>query len=212
VRKRDIQPLDQEQAKHLLVVARDSSLECLLTLAVATGMRLGELLALRWSDISIEKKIIQVRHMVDYIQGHGYLETEPKTESGKRTIPITQFALDALKSHKAAQLEARLKAGSQWKDQGLVFTNRQGRYLSRNPIRNRLKKLLEQVGLPPMRFHDLRHSAATILLSMGVNAKVIQELLGHAHISVTLGIYGHASPSMQRDAINRLDDLFREEK
>jgi len=206
--QRERKPLDQEQAKRLLSVAKGSPLECLFTLALVTGMRIGELLALHWSDINFEEKTLQVQHTVSLIQKLGYVETEPKTESSKRIIALPQIAIDALKQHHTVQLEARLKAGSQWKEQGLVFTNLLGGYLGHTKVRYFFNKLLNQAGLPHMRFHDLRHSAATILLSMGVNIKVVQEILGHANISMTLDIYGHVLPSMQRNAMDGMDDLF----
>jgi len=206
--KRDVNPLDQEEAKRLLTVAKGGSLECLLTLALVTGMRLGELLALRWSDINFDGELLQVCHTVDFIQGYGFVETEPKTESSKRILALPQVALNALKQQRATQLEARLKVGSAWQDQGLVFTNEHGSYLGRSWVHLTFKKLLKQANLPTMRFHDLRHSAATILLSKGVNAKVVQEILGHANISMTLGIYAHVLPAMQRDAMGGMDDVF----
>jgi integrase len=118
----DVKPLDQEQAKRLLAVAKRSPLGSLLTLALVTGMRLGELLALHRNDISFEEKTLQVRHTVVYIQRYGYVETEPKTESSRRSIALSQITVDALKQHRAAQLEIRLQVGPTWKDQGLVFT------------------------------------------------------------------------------------------
>ena len=212
VSRRDIKPLDQDQARCLLAVAKGGPLESLLTLALVTGMRLGEILALHWSDISSEEKTLQVLHTVDYIQGYGYVESEPKTENSRRTLALPQIALDTLKQHRTAQLAIRLQAGTAWQEQGLVFTNEHGGYLGRTRVHVLFRKLLKQASLPPMRFHDLRHSAATILLSMGVNAKVVQEILGHANISTTLGIYGHVLPSMQRDAMDGMDDLFRGKK
>ena len=205
----EIQPLDQEQAQQLLEAAKGNRLECLLTLAIATGMRLGEILALRWEDINIEERMLRVRHTVDYVPGHGKVESEPKTEHSRRSIMLPQFVIDALKQHRAYQLESRLKAGATWREQGLVFPNRRGGYFSRMRLYALFKQLLKEAGLPDMRFHDLRHSAATILLSMSVPSKVVQEILGHSNIGTTMNIYGHVLPSMQRDAMDDMDDFFR---
>src|SRR5215469_616465 len=205
-------PLDRDQAQRLLAVAEGTRLECLLTLALATGMRLGELLALRWGDINLEEMTLQVQHTVDHLSGRGFVETEPKTESSRRTIALPQFVVDALKQYRTAQLEMRLQAGARWKEQGLVFPNGLGKYLGRDRVYGLFKQLLHEAGLPDIRFHDLRHSAATLLLSMGVNVKVVQEILGHADIHMTLGIYGHVLPSMQRHAMDTMDDLFRGKK
>jgi len=171
-------------------------------------MRLGEILALRWDDIHLEERTLQVAHTARYVSGFGMIESEPKTESSRRRIMLPQFVVDMLKQHRTYQLETRLKAGPAWQEHGLVFPNTFERYLSRSTLYSFLKKLLREAGLSDMHFHDLRHSAATILLSMGVPAKVVQQLLGHRTISTTLNIYGYVLPEMQRDAMDKMDDFF----
>ena len=201
------QILTPEQAQRLLVAAKGHRLEAMLTLALATGMRRGELLALRWQDIDVQHACLYVRHSANRLPG-GYRVTEPKTASGKRKILLPQFVLEALQQYRIRQLEAKLKAGPQWEEHDLVFCNIYGRFLNTNSLQVLFSSLLKKAGLPHMRFHDLRHSAATILLSMGVPAKVVQELLGHSHISITLGVYGHVLSSMQQEAMDKLDTLF----
>jgi integrase len=208
----EIQPLTMEQAQKLLDAARQSRLECLLTVAIVTGMRLGELLALRWSEINLTRGILQVRHTVNLIKGFGITESEPKTESSKRSIILPPFVIDALVQHRASQNEARIKAGAKWQELGLVFPNTQGGYFRRPKLHTMYKKLLKEAGLPDIRFHDLRHSAATIFLSMGIHPKIVQEVLGHSDITLTLSVYSHVLPSMQQEAMNRMDALFREER
>jgi integrase len=210
--RRERQPLTKEQALQLLEAARGSRLDCLLTVALTLGMRLGELLALRWDDIDLDERILHVRHTVRYIQGFGITEHEPKTESSRRSILLPLIVVDALKQHRTSQLEARLQAGAAWQEQGLVFANTYGSYFSRTKLHSLFKRILREAGLPDMRFHDLRHSAATILLSMGVPAKVVQEILGHSNIGITLNIYAHVLPSMQRDAMDDMDDFLRGRK
>jgi integrase len=210
--QRERQPLTKEQALQLLEAAKGNRLECLLTLALATGMRLGEILALRWDDINLEERTLRVAHTARYVSGFGMIESEPKTESSRRSIILPQFVMDILKQHRAYQLETRLKAGAAWQEHGLVFPNTYGRYLSRTTLYSFFKKLLREAGLSDMHFHDLRHSAATILLSMGVPAKVVQQILGHRNISTTLNIYGHVLPEMQRDAMDDMDDFLRGRK
>lgn len=204
----DMRVLSKEEAQRLLDVAKASRLQCVLTLALATGMRLGELLALRWEEIDLENKTLQVRHTIDYIQGYGKVESEPKTASGKRGITLPQFMIEELERHRLYQLEAREKAGDAWKEQGLVFPNRNGGYFSRARLYGIFKKLLSDAGLSDMHFHGLRHSTATILLRMGVSPKVVQELLGHSNITITLGVYGHVLPGMQKEAMDKMDDIF----
>jgi integrase len=201
------QILTPEQAQKLLAAAKGHRLEAMLTLALATGMRRGELLALRWQDIDVQHKCLHVRHSANRLPG-GYRVTEPKTASGKRKITLPQFVLEVLQQYRIRQLEAKLKAGPQWEEHDLVFCNIYGRFLNTNSLQMLFSSLLKKAGLPHMRFHDLRHSAATILLSMGVPAKVVQELLGHSHISITLGVYGHVLASMQQEAMDKLDELF----
>jgi integrase len=209
--KKELAYLTLEQAQRLLEVARTHRLDCLLTLAIATGMRRGELLALRWSDIDLAKATVHVTRSLSYRdpEGSGYTfkEEEPKTASSRRTIPLPEFALEALQRHRVRQLELRLQA-AEWEERGLVFPNDRGGYLWVGPMREQLRMLLQEAGLPAIRFHDLRHSAATILLAMGVSPLVVQKRLGHSHISITLGVYGHVTESMQREATARLNEQF----
>jgi integrase len=209
--RHEIETLSKEQAQRLLEAAKGHRLEALLTVALATGMRKGELLALRWEDVDFEDMSLQVkRTIVGQFNGE-YRENEPKTASGRRKVLLPQFAIDALKQERIRQLEARLQVGEAWIDRDLVFCNVNGDFLPLTTLYESFKALLKKAGLPPIRFHDLRHSAATILLSMGVSAKVIQELLGHSQISITLGTYSHVLPSMQKEATQKMDDLFREQ-
>src|SRR5215469_11834621 len=203
-------PLTLEQAKKLLEGIRGHRLEAVLMMAVITGMRKGEIIALRWSDIDLDRHILRVLHTVDYIPGYGYVENEPKTQAGKRTIDLPEFFIDMLKHHRAKQVERRLKVGEVWENRDLVFPDLTGGYLNPIHVLRMFKKILERAGLPDMPFHDLRHSAATILISMGINPKVIQELLGHSDISITLGLYGHLFPSMQQDVVDKWQDVFGE--
>ncbi len=118
---------------------------------------------------------------------------------------IAPFALEALKKHRIIQLEDRLKAGEFWQEHDYVFCTLEGRHLGPNHVVVEFKKLLTQAGLPNIRFHDLRHSAATLLLSLGIHPKFVQELLGHTQISITMDVYSHVMPDMQQDAMRQLD-------
>lgn len=212
VTKYDGPVLDPEQARHLMEMAADRRIACLIILALATGMRRGELLALHWEDINIEEKRLLVKRTVSYLpdsQGrHRFVETEPKSETSRRSITLPQFACDALRAHKKRQNEERLSAGQRWQNRDLVFCTLTGGYSGLHGLHSQFKKLLQDAGLPDMRIHDLRHSAATILLTMGVHPKVVQELLGHSSITITLTVYSHVLPSLQRSAMDELDGLF----
>ncbi len=201
------QILTPEQAQKLLVAARGHRLEAMLTLAIATGMRRGELLALRWRDIDFQQKCLYVRRSASRLPG-GYRVTEPKTARGKRKNTLPKFVMEALQQHRIRQKELKLKAGPDWEENDLVFCNIYGRFLNTQSLFVLFSALLKKAGLPHIRFHDLRHSAATILGAMGVSAKVIQELLGHSSITITLNVYSHVLPSMQQEAMDKLDRLF----
>jgi len=142
-------------------------------------------------------------------RGDMYIESEPKTKSSKRNIVLTGFALDALRLHRLRQEEMRRVAGDSWQDHDYVFCSPTGTYLS--PGHNalvQLKKLLEKADLPDIRFHDLRHSTATMLLMMSVHPKIVQEILGHSEISMTMDIYSHVLPTLQKEAIEKLNKAF----
>jgi len=205
-----IQPLTEEQAKLLLQAVRGQTLEAVITVALVTGMRMGELLALRWSDVDLGTGSIQVQHTINRYGKGGLIESEPKTAAGKRRVMLPPFASDILKEHRARQTTVKAKVGAAWKDNNLVFCNGVGGFIESNNLRVMFRQLLEKAGLPRIRFHDLRHSAATLLVSMGVNPKVIQELLGHSHVSITLQVYSHMLPSMQKEAIDKLEGFFSE--
>jgi integrase len=208
---REAVPLSVEQARVLVKHVQGHRLEVLLAMAVVTGMRRGELLALRWSDIDFDRGRLLVLHSVDYIVGHGYVEGKPKTTAGKRLISLPAFLLDMLKRHQAQQLEMQ-KAAKKWEDRGLVFPNLSGGYLHPTHMGETFRGLLKEAGLPDIHFHDLRHSAASILLCIGVNIKVIQELLGHSDISITLRTYSHLLPSMQQEVVDTWDGVFKRDE
>jgi integrase len=215
VKRYEIQPLNSEQIQQFLTAARGHRLEALFVLALATGMRRGELLALKWRDINFAAGTLQVRriltHMPAKLNGKGgYVEAEPKTEKSRRSIALASFALEQLKQHRVRQVEEELKAGVAWKDNDLVFSSTVGGHLHTSRILfAQFKQLLKKAGLPDIRFHDLRHSSATMLLSLGVHPKVVQEILGHSQISMTMDIYSHVLPTMQREAMSKLNDALQ---
>ena len=141
--------------------------------------------------------------------GDLYIEADTKTKSSKRNIVLAGFAFEALKQHRVRQEEMRRVAGETWVDHDYVFCTSLGTHLDPGyGVLVQLKHLLEKAGLPERRFHDLRHSAATLLLSMGIHPKVVQEILGHTEISMTMDIYSHVLPTMQRDAMDKLNQAF----
>ena len=204
----EAQALTVEQARQVLEAARGHRLEVLLVVAVVMGLRRGELIGLQWRDIDLEKGLLQVCRTVVRVPGHGLVVSEPKTASGRRTIKLPAFVIDVLKRHRTEQAEKRLAAGPAWHEQGIVFCNTKGGFFEPAHVQKLLQRLLERAGLVHIRLHDLRHSAATILLSLGVPAHVVKEILGHSDVRITLGIYGHVLPRMHSDAMDIMGDLF----
>lgn len=200
--------LSPEQARNLLKQIKNHRMEALFTLAIVTGMREGELLALRWQDIDFAGCSLQVKRTVRYMKGYGHVESEPKTVKSRRKIMLPLFAVEVLSLHKARQEELRRESAEAWIDRDLIFATAEGNYLALTTLRRAFNSVLKQAGLPHMRFHDLRHSAATILLSRGTHPKVVQEILGHSQISMTLDVYSHVLPSMQDDVSKGWDDDF----
>ncbi|HEX3641737.1 MAG TPA: site-specific integrase, partial [Ktedonobacteraceae bacterium] len=205
----EVRALTSEEAKKLIEVAQGQWIKPLLILALTTGLRRGELLGLRWHDIDMKHRIMQIRRTANKYSGHGFVENDPKTKRSRRNIVLSDIALQALKEHHILQSEMKLKAGDKWQEQDLVFPNRSGKFLDPLTLQNQFHRLLEKAGLPRIRFHDLRHSAATILLTMGVHPKVVQELLGHGTIAMTMDTYSHLLPSMQKDVADKMNDVFR---
>jgi integrase len=207
--KKEVRPLSPEQARTLLEVVKGDRLEALYVLATTTGMRQGELLGLKWEDIDLEVGTLQVRRTLSTRVGRGFSFSPPKTAKGRRSIKLPELAKSSLRRHRKAQLEERMKLAGLWEDNGLVFTTRVGTPVSRQELITRsFKPLLSKAGLPDIRFHDLRHTCATLLLSKGVHAKFVQELLGHATISITLDTYSHVLPGMGDAAAGAMDEAL----
>jgi len=176
-------------------------------LATTTGMREGELLGLKWADIDFEGGVLRVERTLNVIGGRLFL-AEPKTIQSRRIL-WPQLALAALKVHRERQLCEREAIGEVWADNDLVFPNTIGRPEDpRAFARREFVPILRTAGLPRIRFHDLRHTAATLLLEEGINPKVVQEMLGHANIPIALGLYGHVTPKMLQAVATTMDNLF----
>jgi integrase len=191
----EIRPLDAEQAKRILEASRENRLKALYLLAVTAGLRIGELLGLKSEDIDLEAGSLHVRRTRSQAKA-GPTFTAPRNGKG-RSIRLTRRAVAALKAHKVAQNAERLKAGSLWQENRLVFCTHAGKPLDfRNVATASFKPLLKKAGLPDIRFHDLRHTCATLLLSRGHHPKLMQELLGHASVAMTLDRYLHVLPGM----------------
>ena len=193
----EMRTLSPEEARRFLDAAAGDRLEALYVLALTTGMRQGELFRLRWQDVDLEGRTLSVRG-------------ETKTAKSRRQVQLSDTAVAALRRHAGGQGDECRLAGSEWQETGLVFTNTVGRaLLTANLTQRSFRPLLERAGLPVIRFHDLRHTAATLLLGKGVHPKVVSELLGHSQVGVTLDLYSHVTPTMHQEAARTFDDLLR---
>jgi len=205
--RKEIRPLDPEQAGALLRAAASDRLEALYVLAVHTGMREGELLGLKWEDVSLdgEEPVLRLRRALVREAGKVALG-ELKTPKSRRQVRLTRAAAGALRAHLAHQMEEIERAGPSYRAGGLVFATESGSPINPSNLRNRsFKPLLRRAGLAGICFHDLRHTCATLLLTRNVHPKLVQELLGHATISMTLDTYSHFLPSMGDQTVRAME-------
>src|SRR5215207_1725443 len=205
---KEMRTLSAEETRKLLEAARGDRFEALYVLAVTTGMRQGELLALKWQDVDLENATVSVRRTLTK-NGTRLLFGVPKTKKSRRTIRLTEAAVRVLREHLDRQLARIERLGDLYKDQGLVFASEVGTPMNPTNLRRRsLASLLKRAKLPRIRFHDLRHTCATLLLSRNVHPKYVQELLGHANIAITLDTYSHVIPSMGDQTARAMEDAL----
>jgi integrase len=207
-----VHALDTDGARKLLQAAQGHRFEAIIALAVTLGLRRGEVLGLRWVDVSFEERTLHVHQAVQRI-GRKVQVTEVKTDRSRRTLALPDNVIRALRLRRAHQAQQRLLSGAQWQDQDLVFTGPNGAPLEPVTLNRAYKALLKAAELPiETRFHDLRHSAASLLLAQGVHARVIMDLLGHSSISVTMNTYGHIMPAAMREAASTMEAILAVEK
>ncbi|MEU1660636.1 site-specific integrase [Streptomyces griseofuscus] len=203
-RPRRFEPLTADEARQFLTAARGHRLHALFELALHTELRKGELLGLCWEDLDFDRSAAAVRRTLQRTSTGGLITLPTKTRASERHIALPARCLQSLKHHHEEQQRERHTAGTEWQDSGYVFTTPQGRLIDPTNLTRTFTTLLRKAGLRRIRFHDLRHSTATLLLEQGVELVVIKELLGHAHIGVTATVYAHVRLRLQRDAIDTL--------
>lgn len=192
----EMQTWNARQVAAVLRVATGDELEPLWRLALSTGMGRGELLGPTWRDIDLDRGTLAVRRTLTRGTGGVWIAGEPTTTAGRRQVALPQSVVDSLRRYRTRQLERRLELGPVWEDRDLVFTNEPGAPLHPNTLALRFRRLIEAADVPVTRFHDLRHTSATLPLANGEHPKVAAERLDRHDVGVTLNRYSHVTPDM----------------
>lgn len=200
--------LTPDQVQRFLAANQGTWYLPFLATAILTGLRLGELTALQWDHVDLQKGSVSVVQTLHCHKNGQYILGEPKTSASRRTVPLPASLVQILRAYRRTQTEHRLQLGEQWQDRlGLVFTREDGSPITPKAAHWALKRALERANLPQLRMHDLRHTYATLLLSQGTHIKVASALLGHSSVQITLDLYSHIIPGMDQQSAAGLDKL-----
>jgi integrase len=172
-----------------------------------TGLRQGELLGLRWQDVNLDAGARHVQQTCQWLPGQGFIFRQPKTSRSCRAVALSPDTVQRVRQHRHRQLEERLLVGPAYQDHGLVFATPLGTPIDPSNLRRAWARIVKAAGLDHLRFHDLRHAHATLMLQQGTHPKVVSERLGHSGIGITLDIYSHVLPGIQAQAAAQLDGL-----
>lgn len=205
--RRERDNLSIEEARRLLQFAADDRFEGVFVIALTMGLRRGEILGLRWSDIDADTGVLWVRQAVQRVNG-GLQLVEPKTHRSRRALPIPGLALGALDRQRARQAAERLAAGPVWQDNGLVFASVIGTLLEPRNVNRHFERIRDEAGLSWVRLHDLRHACATFLLAQGVEPRTVMEILGHSTIRLTMDTYSHVLPDRLQAAAEAMNQTL----
>ncbi len=211
---KEVRPLDVYEARRLLeaLAGAPPKHRAGAMLGLLGQLRKGEIGALDWADLDWQSGLLRVERSAVYVRGEGVLVKETKTPAGKRTVCLPRCALEVLREVYEEQLVEKRNAGENWIDSGAMFTGRNGARQHPDTICRWFREFLKENGLPPMRFHDLRHTGASLLIAAGEDIETLKERLGHSRASITMDVYGHAYKAKDRQAAERLEALFGAEK
>lgn len=207
VQHTEVQPWTPEQARTFLEAMQGDRLAALYSVALALGLRRGEALGLRWDAVDFDKGILTVKAALQRVGGELQL-LETKTNRSRRVISLPQITIAALRSHRVRQVEERLKAGALWQEYGYVFTTKVGTPIEPRNINRSFEAAIRRAAVPRIRFHDMRHTCASLLLAQGVHPRVVMDVLGHSKISVTMDTYSHVTSTLQREAATSMDTIL----
>jgi integrase len=208
IHRREFRALSAMEFHALLAVTTDPLCYCLWTLLGTTGLRSGEALGLTWQRLDLDAGTLQVAASLSRVDGSWQLH-EPKSKNSRRLVYLPRSVVDLLRRQRQQQRLDRTAAALRWSNEwDLVFTTPTGAPLWRQELARFLDRDLDRAGLPRIRIHDLRHTAATIALSRGIHAKIVQEMLGHSSVSITLDLYAHTTPAMHRHVAEMFDELL----
>jgi integrase len=207
--RREMAVLDQAQTSRLLELVKGERLHIPVLLAVAAGLRRGEVLGLRWQDLDLKAGKLSVRQALEATKQGGLTLKAPKTAKSRRLVPLPPFAIEALREHKRLQAHHRLRLGPAFHNHDLVCPAPDGMPWNPDTLTPAFVDFVRRSGLPRIRFHDLRHGHATLLLKFGIHPKIVSERLGHATVGLTRDTYSHVLPGMQEHAASILEDALR---
>lgn len=224
IQRQEMQVWTASQVAAFLDVAQAHRLHAAFYVALMTGMRRGEVLGLHWADVDWERSRVKVRHNLVEVRGEGQagkthagkatvssvqvvLQT-PKTAASRRTVVPSPGTLSKLREHQARQAQERATAAEAWQEQGLIFASELGGLTNPRAINGWFRTLKDQAGLPTIRFHDLRHTAASLMIQRGVSPKTVSDRLGHVDVAFTLRTYAHLYDDQREEAAFDLADLF----
>lgn len=209
VEKKELQPLNEDQISAFLKAISGHRFEDLFTVTLFTGIREGEALGLLWDCVDLTKGTIRIDKQLQKVVGKKEYQLV-STKNGKgRSITVAPFVVTALRRAKRRQLENRLRYGEYWTDSGFVFTDELGNHLKPKTVYDDFKKVVESIGSPSTRFHDLRHSYAVASIRSGDDIKTVQENLGHATAAFTLDVYGHVTEQMKQESAARMEQFIK---
>jgi integrase len=199
-------PLEVEQ---ICEAAGDGVHGAIVHIAVLTGLRQGELLGLRWKDVDLDNGVVQVQQTLQSVAGMGTVIGIPKTPKSRRAVALSPDTINVFREQRRRQAEIRLKAGSAYDDLGYIFATPLGAPIDASNLRRAWRRIVATAGIGHVRFHDLRHTHASLMLLQGTHLKIVSERLGHASIAITADTYSHVQPGLQAAAAARLDQLLR---